>query len=84
MCGIELVYSKETKEPFPSEKRIGYRVTLKMRKLGMLTRLLGNVIVFMPSLACIKEELKEMGSIMKDAIVTVTEKEVLLFKDIMR
>lgn len=79
MCGIELVYSKETKEPFPSEKRIGYRVTLKMRKLGMLARPLGDVIVFMPSLACIKEELKEMVSIMKDAIVTDNRKRGFAF-----
>ncbi|MFS0644323.1 adenosylmethionine--8-amino-7-oxononanoate transaminase [Siminovitchia sp. 179-K 8D1 HS] len=72
MCGIELVASKETKEPFPSEKRVGYRVSLKMRELGMLTRPLGNTIVFMPPLASTIEELEEMISIMKEAIHEVT------------
>lgn len=72
MCGIELVLSKETKEPFPAHQRIGYHVTLRMRELGMLTRPLGDVIVFMPPLVSSKEELKEMVAIMKKAIVEVT------------
>lgn len=72
ICGIELVLSKETKEPFPAHQRIGYHVTLRMRELGMLTRPLGDVIVFMPPLVSSKEELKEMVAIMKKAIVEVT------------
>ena len=72
MCGIELVHSKETKAPFSAEKRVGYQATLKMRELGMLTRPLGDVIVFMPPHVSTREELKEMVSIMKEAIVEVT------------
>lgn len=72
MCGIELVHSKETKEPFPAEKRIGYQVTLKMRELGMLTRPLGDVIVFMPPLVSSREDLRAMVMIMKEAINEVT------------
>lgn len=72
MCGIELVHSKETKESFPTEKRVGYHVSLKMRELGMLTRPMGDVIVFMPPLVSSKEELKEMVAIMKEAIDVIT------------
>ncbi|WP_141432684.1 adenosylmethionine--8-amino-7-oxononanoate transaminase [Bacillus sp. 03113] len=72
MCGIELVNSKDTKKPFPAENRIGYQVTLKMRELGMLTRPLGDVIVFMPPHVSTLEELKEMVAIMKEAITEVT------------
>lgn len=72
MCGVELVQSKESKLPFPSEKRVGYQVSLKMRELGMLTRPLGDVIVFMPPLASTKEELEAMVTIMKEAINEVT------------
>jgi lysine--8-amino-7-oxononanoate aminotransferase len=72
MCGIELVHVKETKECFPAEKRVGYHVSLKMRELGMLTRPLGDVIVFMPPLVSTREELQEMVSIMKEAIIEVT------------
>jgi lysine---8-amino-7-oxononanoate aminotransferase len=72
MCGIELVSYKETKEAFPFKERVGYRTTLKMRELGMLTRPLGDVVVFMPPHASTKEELKAMVSIMKQAIIDVT------------
>jgi lysine--8-amino-7-oxononanoate aminotransferase len=72
MCGIELVHSKETKEPFAAHKRVGYQVTLKMRELGMLTRPLGDVIVFFPPLVSTQEELKAMVMIMKEAIIEVT------------
>ena len=75
MCGIELVHTKETKQPFPADKRIGYQVSLKMRELGMLTRPLGDVIVFMPPLASTKEDLQAMVMIMKKAIEEVTSLE---------
>ncbi|WP_338753275.1 adenosylmethionine--8-amino-7-oxononanoate transaminase [Bacillus sp. FJAT-52991] len=68
MCGIEIVKNKETKEPFLGEERTAYKATLRMRELGMLTRPLGDVIVFMPPLATSFEELTQMGRIMKQAI----------------
>jgi lysine---8-amino-7-oxononanoate aminotransferase len=73
MCGIELVMDKETGEAFPWKERIGYKSTLRMRELGMLTRPLGDVVVFMPPLASTKKELHEMISIMKQAIQETTE-----------
>ncbi|MFP3729015.1 adenosylmethionine--8-amino-7-oxononanoate transaminase [Priestia filamentosa] len=72
MCGIELVQSKKMRQPFPSDKRIGYKVSLKMRELGMLTRPLGDVIVLMPPLVSTVEDLKEMIEIIKQAITEVT------------
>lgn len=72
MCGIELVQSKQTKQPFSANERIGYHVSLKMRELGMLTRPLGDVIVFMPPLVSTKEDLQAMIAIMKQAIMEVT------------
>ncbi|MEC2075083.1 adenosylmethionine--8-amino-7-oxononanoate transaminase [Metabacillus fastidiosus] len=73
MCGIELVKNKETKESFPWQKRVGYKATLKMRELGMLTRPLGDVVVFMPPFASNDGQLREMVHIMKEAILQVTE-----------
>nr|WP_279326063.1 adenosylmethionine--8-amino-7-oxononanoate transaminase [Bacillus sp. FJAT-47783] len=75
MCGIELVLDKETKEPFPFKQRVGYKTTLKMRELGLLTRPMGDVLVFMPPLVSTKEELKEMLTIYKQAILDVPVKE---------
>ncbi|MCV9884142.1 adenosylmethionine--8-amino-7-oxononanoate transaminase [Metabacillus halosaccharovorans] len=75
MCGIELVKSKETKESFSLEERMGYKVSLKMRELGMLTRPIGDVIVFMPPLVSTMEDLSSMVNIMKQAIDEVTRSE---------
>ncbi|WP_420796933.1 adenosylmethionine--8-amino-7-oxononanoate transaminase [Alkalihalobacterium alkalinitrilicum] len=73
MVGVELVKNKDTKEPFPWGDRIGYKTTLKMRELGMLSRPLGDVIVFMPPLATTYKELEQMIAIMKQAIKETTE-----------
>ncbi|KAF0822531.1 adenosylmethionine--8-amino-7-oxononanoate transaminase [Cytobacillus firmus] len=75
MCGIELVQDKETGKPFPWESRMGYHSTLEMRKRGMLTRPLGDVIVFMPPLASTNDQIRKMIQIMCDSIEAVTEKE---------
>ncbi|WP_158736280.1 adenosylmethionine--8-amino-7-oxononanoate transaminase [Alteribacillus sp. YIM 98480] len=76
MCGIELVLDKTTKESFPFESRTGYKTSLKMRELGLLTRPMGDVAVFMPPLVSTKSELNKMTAIMKEAIETVTKEEV--------
>ncbi|MFB4164067.1 adenosylmethionine--8-amino-7-oxononanoate transaminase [Alteribacillus sp. JSM 102045] len=76
MCGIELVLDKNTKEPFPFESRVGYKSSLKMRELGLLTRPMGDVAVFMPPLVSTTFELQEMTAIMKEAIEAVTKEEV--------
>lgn len=68
ISGIELVKNKQTKEAFPNELRIGYKATLEMRKLGLLTRPLGDVLVFMPPLVVSEAELKEMITIVKKGI----------------
>ncbi|KMY53037.1 adenosylmethionine-8-amino-7-oxononanoate aminotransferase [Bacillus sp. FJAT-27231] len=76
MCGIEIVKDKATNEPFPAEERMAYRATLRMRELGMLTRPLGDVIVFMPPLASSYEDLDEMAAIMKQAIREISNEKV--------
>lgn len=73
MAGIELVQDKDSKQPFPWADRMGYKVTLKMRELGMLSRPMGDVIVFMPPLASSEAEIKDMVQIMGKAIRSVTE-----------
>lgn len=72
MCGIELVKNKQTKEAFPAEDRISYQATLNMRKLGLITRPIGGVIVFMPPLAADYEDLEEMLTLLKKGIEETT------------
>ncbi|PID23154.1 adenosylmethionine--8-amino-7-oxononanoate transaminase [Sporosarcina sp. P3] len=78
MCGIEMVKDKHTKESFPLESRIAYRATLEMRKLGLLTRPLGDVIVLMPPLATSNEQLAKMVALMVEGIKAVTEEAVAM------
>ncbi|WAH39173.1 adenosylmethionine--8-amino-7-oxononanoate transaminase (plasmid) [Alicyclobacillus fastidiosus] len=73
MVGIELVADKATKQPFPLQQRTGVRVARRCRELGMLLRPLTDVMVFMPPLAAKLEELKDMTSILYQAIAEVTE-----------
>jgi len=75
MAGVEIVQNKETREAYPAQRRMGYDITLEMRERGMLTRPMGDVLVFMPPLCSTDKELKEMIQIMRDAIVHVTEKQ---------
>lgn len=73
MFGIELIRDKTSNEPYEWTDRMGDRVTARARELGMLTRPLGNVIVFMPPLASTEDELGEMTDIIIEAILDVTE-----------
>lgn len=57
MAGIEIVAHRETKESFPTEKKIGQRVIRKVREKGIILRPLGDVIVLMPPLSSTEEEI---------------------------
>lgn len=73
MIGIELVRDKTTCEPYDWAERVGVRVCRRARELGMLTRPLGNVIVFIPPLVSTEAELDAMIHILASAIRDVTE-----------
>lgn len=72
MAGIELVADKETKEPYPVEKRVGVKVILEARRRGLVIRPLGDVIVLMPPLAIPIEELDRILDVTYESIDTVT------------
>jgi adenosylmethionine-8-amino-7-oxononanoate aminotransferase len=71
MMGIELVKDKKTKEPFPVGLRMGHRVILEARKLGIIIRPLGDVIVLMPPLTISLKGLKHLVQGTFQAIQTV-------------
>lgn len=75
MIGIEIVRDRSTKAPFPPEARIGRKIVARARELGLLTRPLGAVIVFMPPLATPEAALEIMLDILYQAIAEVTERE---------
>jgi adenosylmethionine-8-amino-7-oxononanoate aminotransferase len=65
---IELVKDKETKEPFPSEERIGYKIYQIALEKGLLLRPLGNVLYFMPPYVIEKAEIEKMIRTASDSI----------------
>ncbi len=71
MAGIELVKDKDSKLSYPWENKMGTKVCDECRKLGMIIRPLGNVVIFMPPLVSANEELADMISILTRAIKTV-------------
>jgi len=71
MVGIELVQNQQTKAPFSVIDRIGHRVTLTARTLGLLIRPIGNTMILMPPLSATVQELKQMVDIIKVAISVV-------------
>lgn len=68
---VELVRNKETKEPFPLEKRLGYQIYREGLQRGLLMRPLGDVIYFMPPLIISIEEIKTMIDTAYDCIQAV-------------
>lgn len=71
MAGIELVRNKKTKEPYPLVEKRGMRVGFEARKLGVMIRPLGNVIVLMPPLSIKEAELKTLCRVIGECVEKV-------------
>ncbi len=55
ICAVEIVEDFATRQRFPVEKRIGFRVSEAARAHGLITRCVGDVLVLMPPY-CVSEE----------------------------
>jgi adenosylmethionine-8-amino-7-oxononanoate aminotransferase len=73
MIGIELVEDKERRKNYPTERRIGHKVTIEARKRGVMVRPLGDVIILMPPLTISEDELKDLLEVTLESIKVVTE-----------
>jgi adenosylmethionine-8-amino-7-oxononanoate aminotransferase len=58
--------------PYRLEERMGIKVCTEMRRQGVLTRPIGNVIVLMPPYCVTGEQLKRMTDVLRDSIRKVT------------
>ncbi|MCX7966479.1 MAG: adenosylmethionine--8-amino-7-oxononanoate transaminase [Syntrophorhabdaceae bacterium] len=72
MVGIELVQNKKTKRPYSPKEKIGQKVIYEARKMGVVIRPLGDVIVLMPPLAIDDDLLKELLDVTYKSIEKVT------------
>jgi adenosylmethionine-8-amino-7-oxononanoate aminotransferase len=71
MAGVELVKDKTTKEPYPWEEKMGWRVACRARDKGVLIRPLGNVVVIMPPLAIDMGDLGRLLAVIREAIADI-------------
>ncbi|AUG57655.1 Adenosylmethionine-8-amino-7-oxononanoate aminotransferase [Acetivibrio saccincola] len=65
---IELVKDRKTKEPFESEKRVGYNIYKKALKKGVILRPLGNIIYFMPPYVVENKDIDFIVRVCKESI----------------
>ncbi|HMK60739.1 MAG TPA: adenosylmethionine--8-amino-7-oxononanoate transaminase [Dissulfurispiraceae bacterium] len=72
MAAVELVKDKSSKNPYPWEDRMGWKVAYKARESGVLLRPLGNVIVIMPPLSICISDLYHLLEVIKESIIAVT------------
>jgi adenosylmethionine-8-amino-7-oxononanoate aminotransferase len=72
MAGVELVRERASKEPYPWEEKMEYRVANHARGKGVFIRPLGNVLVLMPPLCVGESDLRLMLDVVGEAIEAVT------------
>lgn len=65
---IELVQDKESKEPFNSEKRVGYEIYKIALKKGVILRPIANCIYFNPPYIIEEKEMREMVKVCKESL----------------
>ncbi|MFJ6210047.1 adenosylmethionine--8-amino-7-oxononanoate transaminase [Lysinibacillus sp. NPDC092081] len=70
---IELVANRETKEPLPSEERIGYQIYKRALAKGLLIRPLGNILYFMPPYIISDDEMRFMIDTTKETVMQFFE-----------
>jgi adenosylmethionine---8-amino-7-oxononanoate aminotransferase len=73
MVGIELVRDRQARDPYAPAERVGARVVTEARRHGVILRPLGNVIVLMPPLSIMEDEIDLLCSATSAAIAGVTQ-----------
>ncbi len=71
IAAVELVQDRKTKETFPLEQRVGYKIYLKALERGLFLRPLGNVVYFIPPLVIESGEIETMMQTAGECIQTV-------------
>jgi len=77
MWAIELVKDRKTKEKFDKELGLDKRIQAGLRDAGLLTRISGGAIRFLPPLTISREEIDESIAVM-DKVIGEFEKELSL------
>jgi len=73
IAALELVENKDSKQPFPIENRVGYKVYLEALKRGVFLRPLGDVIYFIPPLVINEDEITTMMNTARECMAVVLD-----------
>lgn len=73
MIGIELVKDRKNKEAFSITDRVGRRLLTKLFDRGLVSRALGDIMVFAPPLVITLAEIDELVSIFKEGLDSIAE-----------
>jgi adenosylmethionine-8-amino-7-oxononanoate aminotransferase len=68
LCGVELVRDRRTRERFSEADDLPRRMTEKLRRRGLICRVMGDVIPLAPPLVISKVEIDEVVGILKASI----------------
>ncbi len=68
MAGIEFVANRATKEPFPLDKLVGRKVMKNLLNRGVISRALGNTLVFAPPLVFDRGNIDELVAAFSGAL----------------
>jgi adenosylmethionine-8-amino-7-oxononanoate aminotransferase len=72
MAGIELVKDKKTRESFDWSRRTGHRAVLGLRKRGINTRAIGDLLLAVPPLTITKDEITTLGAALHAALTELS------------
>lgn len=74
MLGLEFVADNQNKTPLPAQAGVANRVFDHCRKLGLIIRPIGNIIVMSPPLIITKEQIDTITNILRTSIEnTITD-----------
>jgi L-2,4-diaminobutyrate transaminase len=71
MLGVELVADRATKRPFPKEAFVGRRLLKNLFGRGLISRALGDTLVFAPPLIIQRSEIDELVSKFKAGVEAI-------------
>ena len=72
LAGIELVENKATKEPFPAAEAVGKKLYQKLLGQGLISRSLGDLLVFSPALIAQTSDIEEIAERVENALNELT------------
>jgi adenosylmethionine-8-amino-7-oxononanoate aminotransferase len=73
IAGIELVADRASAKPYPWGERRGWRACRHARRLGVLVRPLGDVVVLFPPLAISLDQIDRLCAAVEEGISVATE-----------